>query len=217
MHFSFVLTVFFLLLATIVRDEGVSLADDICNVYIQSNIFIDNSTRISFSKTPALTLSCLGLCTQNTLFKKCGHNPSLKLSLLLLLSGYVSLNPGPNISCNMRFATTNLRSVRQKSAALSDLISSKQIDILVMTETWLSSCDTAACLADISHPGFSLFHCPRLSGRGGGVAFLVRETFKVEIIHTPKLEAMCILVKHSSITANFICIYRPPGCAKEVL
>ena len=33
MHFSFVLTVFFLILATIVRDEGVSLADDICNVY----------------------------------------------------------------------------------------------------------------------------------------------------------------------------------------
>ena len=84
-----------------------------------------------------------------------------------------------------------------------------------MTETWLSSCDTAACLADISPPGFSLFHCPRPSGRGGGVAFLVRETFKVEIIHTPKFlsfEAICILVTHSSMTANFICIYRPPGC-----
>ena len=122
MHFSFVLTVFFLILATIVRDECVSLADDICNVYLHCNIFIDNSTRISFSKTPALTLSCLGICTQDTLYKKCGHNPSLKLSLLLLLSGDVSLNPGPNKSCNMRFATTNLRSVRQKYAALSDLI-----------------------------------------------------------------------------------------------
>ena len=204
------LAVFFLLLATLVRDTGVSLADDICNAYLHSNIFIDNSTRLSFSKTPALTLSCLGLCTQNTLYKKCGHNPSL------LLSGDVSLNPGPNRSCNMRFATTNLRSVRQKSAALSDLISSKQIDILAMTETWLSSCDTAACLDDISPPGFSLFHRPRPSGMGGGVAFLVRETFKVEIIHTPKFlsfEAICILVKHASITANFIFIYRPPGCA----
>ena len=56
MLFSFVLTVFFLILATIVRDEGVSLADDICNVYLPGNIFIDNSTRISFSKTPALTI-----------------------------------------------------------------------------------------------------------------------------------------------------------------
>ena len=217
MHFSFVFTVFFLLLASIVRDERVSVADDICNAYLtlHSTIFINNSTRISFSKTPALTLSCLGLCTQNTLYKKCGHNPSLQLSLLLLLSGDVSLNPGPNISCNMRFATTNLRSLRQKSAALADLISSKQIDILAMTETWLSSCDTAACLAEISPPGFSLFHCSRPSGRGGGVALLVRESFKVEIIHTPtflRFEAICILVKHSSMTANFICIYRPPGC-----
>ena len=67
----------------------------------------------------------------------------------------------------------------------------------------------------ISPPGFSLLHCPRTSGRGGGVAFLVRESFKVDIIHTPKFpsfEAICIIVKHSSMTANFICIYRPPGC-----
>ena len=131
MHFSFVLTVFFLFLATLVRDEGVSLADDICNAYLQSHIFMDNSTRISFSKTPALTLFCLGLFTQNTLYKKCCHNQSFKLSLLLLLLGDVSTNPCPNISCNMRFATTNLRYVRQKSAALSDLIPSQQIDILL--------------------------------------------------------------------------------------
>ena len=116
----------------------------------------------------------------------------------------------------MRFVTTNLRSVRQKSASLYDLISSKQIYLLAMTETWLSSFATAAYLGDIAPTGFSLFHCPRSSGRCGGVAFLVRETFKVEIIHTPKFlsfEAICILVKQSSITANFICIYHPHRCA----
>ena len=135
---------------------------------------------------------------------------------LLNADDYGHNNPGPNGSCNMRFATTNLRSVRQKFAALSDLISSTQINILAMTDTWLSFCDTAACLDDISPPGLSLFHCPRLSCRGGGVAFLMRETFKVEIIHTHKFltfEAICILVKHSSITANFTCIHRPPGCS----
>ena len=44
----------------------------------------------------------------------------------------------------------------------------------------------------------------------------MRETFKAEIILTPKFlsfEAICILVKHLSITANFTCIYRPLGCA----
>ena len=46
------------------------------------------------------------------------------------------------------------------------------------------------------------------------------ETFKVEIIHTPKFlsfEAICILVTHSSMTANFICIYRPPMFFDEFL
>ena len=118
-------------------------------IYTQTFSLITRPSSVS-QKTSALTLSCLGLCTQNTLYKKCSHNPSLKLSLLLLLSGDVSLNPGPNRSCNMRFATTNLRSVGQKYAALSDIISSKQIDILAMTDTWLSSCDTAACLDDIN-------------------------------------------------------------------
>ena len=37
---------------------------------------------------------------------------------------------------------------------------------------------------------------------------------KVEIIHTPQyqsFEDICIVIRHSSISANFICIYRPPA------
>ena len=114
----------------------------------------------------------------------------------------------------MRFATTNVRSVRHKSAALSDLILSKHIDILALTETWLLASDTSACLADICPNCFCLYHHPRRSGRGGGVAFLVPEIYKVEIIHTPQyqsFEVICIVIKHSSLSANFICIYRSPA------
>ena len=80
--------------------------------------------------------------------------------------------------------TENLRSVHYKSAAVSDLMLSKHIDILALTETWLSASDTSACLADICPYGFCLYHHPRCSGGvveshfrwGGGVAFLVHET-----------------------------------------
>ena len=112
----------------------------------------------------------------------------------------------------MRFATTNVRSVRHKSAALSDMILSKHVDILALTETWLLASDTSACLAYICPNGFCLYHHPRRSGRGGGVAFLVPEIYKVEIIHTPQyqsFEVICIVIKHSSLSANFVCIYRP--------
>ena len=78
-----------------------------------------------------------------------------RLSIILLLAGDVSINPGPTTCQNMRFATTDVRYVRHKSAALSDLMLSKHIDILALTETWLSASDTSACLADICPYGFA--------------------------------------------------------------
>ena len=172
------------------------------------------SIRISFSRTSPLHLSCLGLCTHRKWSTKSGCNPSFTLSIILLLAGDVSTNPGPKTFQNMRFATSNVRYVRHKYAALSDLILSKYIDILALTETWLLACDTSACLADICPYGFCLYHHPRRSGRSGGVAFLVPDIYKVDIIHTSQYESfevICIIIKHSSLSANFICIYRPPA------
>ena len=61
---------------------------------------------------------------------------------------------------------------------------SKHIDILALT--LLSASDTSACLADICPYGLCLYNYPRHSGRGSGAAFLVSETYKVEIMHTPQ-------------------------------
>ena len=46
-----------------------------------------------------------------------------------LLAGDISINSGPAISHNIRFATTNVQSVQGKMASLSDLLFSKKIDI----------------------------------------------------------------------------------------
>ena len=127
---------------------------------------------------PALHLSYLGLCTHRKLYTKSGGNPSFRLSIILLLAGDVSINPGPKTFQNMRFATTNLRYVRHKYAALSDLMLSKHTDILALTETCLVASDTSACLADICPFGFCLYHQSRHSGRSDGVAFLVPEIYK---------------------------------------
>ena len=40
-------------------------------------------------------------------------------------------------------------------------------------------------IADTSPPSLSLKHLNRSSGREGGIAYLVREQFKVNITHTP--------------------------------
>ena len=91
------------------------------------------------------------------LYTTSGCYPSFRLSIILLLAGDVSINPGPKTFQNTRYATTNLRSVRHKSAALSDLMLSKHIDILALTETLH---DTSVCLADICPHGVYLYHHP---------------------------------------------------------
>ena len=112
-------------LPTLFKDKFYSLEEGIYNTYKHSEIVINNSIRNSFFKTPTLHLSCLGMCTHRKLYTQLDYNPSFRLSIILILAGDVSINPGPKTFQNMRFATTNLRSVIYKTAALSDLMLSK--------------------------------------------------------------------------------------------
>ena len=160
-------------------------------------IFIIPINNLKYSSTivcklafPKLQLSCLGLYTHRKVHTKSGCNPSFKLSIIFLLAGNVSINPGPKTFQSMRFTTTNLRYVHHKYVALSDLMLSKDTYILALTQTWLSASETPACLANICPYDmafvYTIFCLYRYSGRGGGVVFLLPESYKVEIIHTPQ-------------------------------
>ena len=112
----------------------------------------------------------------------------MKLSILLLLAGDVSLNPGPVSSgaSKVKMGTLNVRSIRLKSASLTDLIISKSIDILSLTETWLEPAETESCLADLTPPGYIFKHTPRISKKkGGGVGFMVTNQMNVDELNIP--------------------------------
>ena len=82
------------------------------------------------------------------------------LSLLLLLAGDVSLNPGL-AAPNLRLRTVNTCSMRDKAPALSDLVVSKGFDLLGITETWLTTGETSSDLAEITpSPVVSSFFRP---------------------------------------------------------
>ena len=87
--------------------------------------------------------------------------PSVQLdfefSLLLLLAGDVSLNPGPGVR-DLHLGAVNGRSMRDKASAQSDFVASKSIDFLGITETWLTTKETSADLADMNPEGFSVFN-----------------------------------------------------------
>ena len=106
-------------------------------------------------------LACLNLCFNRKLLLIPRSTPTFKLAIMIWLEGDVSLNPRPAVRRSIRLATTNVRSIRDKTAPLSDLLISKAMDILAVTETWLRPHDTAACIADMSPSGYTFHHRPR--------------------------------------------------------
>ena len=104
--------------------------------------------------------------------------------LLLLLAGDVSLNPG-SVVRGLRLGTVNARSMRYGAPALSDLGASKSIDLLGITETWLTTKETFVDLADTAPKVFSFFHKPRTWRRRGGVGLFMSSVHKFTAISLP--------------------------------
>ena len=165
---------------------------------------------------------CGNICYNRKLLPISKSQPSLKLAILLLLAGDVSLNPGPS-TCStdrVRLATLNARSMKNKAASLADMVSSKKIDILAITETWLKPSDTFSCLSDLTPPEFSLLHKPGTHGRGGGVGFLISNEFKVTDYTIPSFstfECICLKVSGSSFEGLVLCMYQVSGSSFEGL
>ena len=102
----------------------------------------------------------------------------------------------------------------KKTASLTDLIISKTINILAVTETWLRPHETEACIVDISPPGYTFHHRPRPVGRRSGVGFLISKLFNVNLHTSPDnttFESICLITSSSCFCGFFICIYWPPG------
>ena len=142
---------------------------------------------------------------------------NLGLSLLLLLAGDVNLNPGP-VTPNLCLGAVSARSMRDKVPALSALVVSKGIDLLGITETWLTIREISSDLAEMTPHGFSFFQTPRVNKRGGGVGLFVSKAFKFTPINQPSQSSFeCISGKFECGRAclNILNIHRPPGPASS--
>ena len=134
------------------------------------------------------------------------------------LENLVSISPArvPNMyycSPRVRFGLWNARSIRNKTTTLCDLVISNQLDIMVLTETWLNGDDSdARTIADISNTlcGHKFVHLPWESRNGGGgVAVIFRKGFGIKMndyIEYTAMECLDITVKagnKSLLVVNF--------------
>src|SRR6218665_3527882 len=166
-------------------------------------------------------------------FRLSAVNTRRNILFILLLSGDVKINPGPNCpfsrrpprSSNETFTlySLNIRSLlnAKNSTALTDLASSfRPPDLIALQETKISTSSTDAHISYSKPPGYSLHSFPRITPSskspeisGGGSAFLVREPAIVlnSSRHTFKsFECSFITLQLASDTLTVFNIYRPP-------
>ena len=149
------------------------------------------------------------------------YRSTFLLHLLLLLSGDVALNPGPeNTSTSLSFASLNIRSASSitdelnKPIILQEFISDHSLEILSLTETWLSTDTPPSILHSLTPDNFSLIHNPRIGRTGGGTAVIYRSFLKATVVPLPdctSFEALCVNFSFSSHAFTLLTIYRPPS------
>ena len=157
MQVLFFSTLFILATALAYRDPGfcINCSSRATVSYHKDSIEISRALSPSLEKIPSLFL-----CANRKMRPPPRVKLNLGLSLLLLLAGDVSLNPGPERP-NLRLGTVNARSMRDKAPVLSDFVVSKGIDLLGITETWLTTRETPGDLAEMTPHGFSFFSDPQ--------------------------------------------------------
>ena len=101
----------------------------------------------------------------------CFRNVNPWWSIILILSGDISLNPGPSVR-NLKARLLNARSLCNKTSAFGDFVSSNDLDMVAVTETWLRLSDTLGLIDEITPAGFQLHHVPRRNKKGGVAVFV---------------------------------------------
>ena len=100
----------------------------------------------------------------------------------------------------MSYCLLNARSVCDvkqagKATVICDLIEDNDIDILAITETWLSINDSIST-GRITPAGYQLLHFQRAHGTGGGVAVVYKSTFVARQLDTPNAKTFELMGLH---------------------
>ena len=110
---------------------------------------------------------------------------------------------------DVRIGVWNTRSIVNKPSLLQSLVSSKNLDIACITETWLSS---SVRNYEIAPHSYTFFRRDRNS-RGGGVLIAVSVRFPSRLILASDLIEMVVVEVFLSPKVVIGCVYVPPSCS----
>ena len=113
---------------------------------------------------------------------------------------------------SLNCALINIQSVASKTLEIRELIAEKSLDILALTETWLSNNDSSK-IAELVPDTHIFYHVPR-EGRGGGVGLCLSKRFThvkmIKSLNYTSFEYIHINFSLTNKLYKIIVLYRPP-------
>ena len=130
----------------------------------------------------------------------------------LIVVKYYPMQNSTNDSV-LNLCLANVRSIKSKSAALINYITSSKADLFESTETWLTFRDVTAKLEIVS-PGYCFVHRSRSNNRtSGGIGLLHKDAIKVTKIDEGEKQSFEFSewkIEIGSFRSRLIVLYRPP-------
>lgn len=118
----------------------------------------------------------------------------------------------------IRCALVNARSIANKTFILKDYFTSQDLDLMFVTETWLSVGECAA-LSELLLLGCTSFNSPRTTGCGGGVAVILKENLNYKLLSRPSFSSFELCMFELRCSSPMLCtvIHRRPKYNKDFI
>ena len=121
----------------------------------------------------------------------------------------------PVFSLLINICVINAQSLRNKVCDFNDLIIDRELDFLIVSESWLKPTDPDYIFRvnSLCPPNYKYVDVPRPTKKsGGGLAIVYRDQFSVKLLPAPRksllFESMCVQVDSKLV---ILAIYRVPG------
>ena len=109
----------------------------------------------------------------------------------------------------------NARSVCNKASLVSDHIIDHDLDVLIITETWMTKNNAGRVKAELIPEGYSSMNQMRENKRGGGLTVLFKNKFTAKQVKSTaqpsSFEILDINLSVENSCLRLLAIYRPPG------
>jgi len=119
-----------------------------------------------------------------------------------------------------RMALINARSLVNKTFILNDFFTTHALDFMCITETWMKVGDLSP-FAELIPEGCTFFNSPRSSGRGGGLAVILKNSFGSYCHSVPStfyssFEVQLLRLEFDDPVLLAL-VYRPPHLVKDFI